>query len=113
MTQEPELPALPAFAWAWVPSEVWKDWIVTTDKERADEARKFSKVVTLVRESEAIAAVLTEREKSDVMRAALDKIDIKAEAGLCYFTLESARAFLKDIRGLVSTIRTPPPKEQT
>ncbi len=33
----------------------------------------------------------------------LNKIDIKAEAGLCYFTLESAREFLKDIREIVAT----------
>lgn len=33
----------------------------------------------------------------------LDKIDRKAEAGLCYFTLSSAREFLKDIREIVAT----------
>lgn len=35
------------------------------------------------------------------VKSLLEKIDIKAEAGLCYFTLDSARAFLKDIRNLV------------
>lgn len=36
----------------------------------------------------------------------IEKIDIKAEAGLCYFTLESARCFLKDIRTLVNEARS-------
>jgi len=31
----------------------------------------------------------------------LEAIDIKAEAGLCYFTLDSARAYLQDIRALI------------
>lgn len=33
---------------------------------------------------------------------ALERIEIKAQAGLCYFTLESAREFLKDIRAEVA-----------
>ena len=32
----------------------------------------------------------------------LEQIDLKAQAGLCYFTLESARAFLQDIRKIIS-----------
>jgi hypothetical protein len=31
----------------------------------------------------------------------LGELDRKAEAGLCYFTLTSAREFLKDIRRLI------------
>jgi hypothetical protein len=34
--------------------------------------------------------------------AALERIEVKAQAGLCYFTLESAREFLKDIRDEVA-----------
>jgi len=34
--------------------------------------------------------------------AALESIEIKAQAGLCYFTLSSAREFLKDIRDEVA-----------
>ena len=37
--------------------------------------------------------------------ALLDKIDRKAEAGLCCFTLESAREFLIDIRKIVEAAR--------
>lgn len=36
------------------------------------------------------------------LRAALEKIERSAQAGLCYFTLESAREFLKDIRDEVA-----------
>ena len=35
-------------------------------------------------------------------RSALEKIEVKAQAGLCYFTLETAREFLKDIRDEVA-----------
>jgi hypothetical protein len=46
-------------------------------------------------------------------RAALERIEIKAQAGLCYFTLESAREFLKDIRGEVAgALGTPPPPQR-
>ena len=43
---------------------------------------------------------LTARELA--FSLALEKINVKAEAGLCYFTLESAREFLKDIRNEVA-----------
>ena len=33
---------------------------------------------------------------------ALERIEILAQAGLCYFTLSSAREFLKDIREVVA-----------
>jgi hypothetical protein len=42
------------------------------------------------------------QEKFEAFRAALERIEIKAQAGLCYFTLESAREFLKDIRDEVA-----------
>lgn len=42
------------------------------------------------------------RERAEKAEAALDKIEVKAQAGLCYFTLESAREFLKDIRDEVA-----------
>jgi hypothetical protein len=32
------------------------------------------------------------------LRAAIETMDRKAQAGLCYFTLASARAFLQDVR---------------
>lgn len=35
-------------------------------------------------------------------RELLNEIDRKAEAGLCYFTLESVRAFLQDIREIIA-----------
>jgi hypothetical protein len=41
----------------------------------------------------------------------LEAIDRKAEAGLCYYSLTSARAFLEDIRALVSSHRAS--KEET
>lgn len=37
------------------------------------------------------------------MTNVLDQLRIKAEAGLCYFTLSSTRAFLSDILGILST----------
>lgn len=36
------------------------------------------------------------------LRQALERIEVKAQAGLCYFTLASAREFLKDIRDEVA-----------
>lgn len=36
------------------------------------------------------------------VRGLLEEIDLKAEAGLCYFTLTSAREFLKDIRRAIA-----------
>jgi hypothetical protein len=39
----------------------------------------------------------------DRLKAQLEKIELKAQAGLCYFTLESAREFLKDVRDEVAT----------
>lgn len=39
-----------------------------------------------------------------LMREALERIEIKAQAGLCYFTLTSAREFLKDIRDEVADV---------
>lgn len=42
---------------------------------------------------------------TDPIREALERIDRKAEAGLCYFTLDSARAFLKEIRDEVTKAR--------
>ena len=38
----------------------------------------------------------------DALVPVLEQIDLKAQAGLCYFTLESARAFLQDIRKIIS-----------
>lgn len=40
------------------------------------------------------------REK--LLTEALERIEIKAQAGLCYFTMASAREFLKDIRDEVA-----------
>lgn len=40
--------------------------------------------------------------KEAEVRELLEEIDRKAEAGLCYFTLGSAREFLKDIRTAVA-----------
>lgn len=37
-----------------------------------------------------------------LLTEALERIEIKAQAGLCYFTLESAREFLKDVRDEVA-----------
>lgn len=36
------------------------------------------------------------------LEVAMECIEIKAQAGLCYFTLGSAREFLKDIREVVA-----------
>jgi hypothetical protein len=36
------------------------------------------------------------------LRDALERIEVSAQAGLCYFTLQSAREFLKDIRDEVA-----------
>lgn len=47
-------------------------------------------------------AAQNEAPKLLASRDLLDAIDRKAEAGLCYFTLGSARAFLQDIRDLVA-----------
>jgi hypothetical protein len=44
----------------------------------------------------------------DGLLAKMEAIDIKAEAGLCYFTLESAREFLKDIRAIVAVAQRQP-----
>jgi predicted ATP-grasp superfamily ATP-dependent carboligase len=59
--------------------------------------------------AEAVAALLAlgeaaqnEASKPLAARDLLEAIDRKAEAGLCYFTLGSARAFLQDIRDLVA-----------
>ncbi len=41
-------------------------------------------------------------ERLEDLRNALEKIEIKAQAGLCYFTLAAAREFLKDIRDEVA-----------
>jgi len=41
-------------------------------------------------------------ETIESLMLALEKIEVKAQAGLCYFTLASAREFLKDIRDEVS-----------
>ena len=49
------------------------------------------------------------RAERDALKAAMEKIDLKAEAGLCYFTLESAREFLKDIRGIVAAAQEQTP----
>ena len=38
------------------------------------------------------------------LREALETIDRKAEAGLCYFTLESARCFHKEIRAFAQEV---------
>lgn len=38
----------------------------------------------------------------DKLHETLERIELKAQAGLCYFTLESAREYLKDIRDLVA-----------
>ena len=48
-------------------------------------------------------------ERVAELEGAMERIDLKAEAGLCYFTLESARAFLKDIRGIVATTQEQKP----
>ena len=40
--------------------------------------------------------------KQAALTAALERIEVKAQAGLCYFTLGSAREFLKDIRDEVA-----------
>ncbi len=59
--------------------------------------------------AEAVAELLilgetaqNETPKPRAARELLEAIDIKAEAGLCYFTLGSARAFLQDIRDIVA-----------
>jgi hypothetical protein len=60
--------------------------------------------------AEAIAELLNagasaeqqSRELKAKVSELLGNIDRKAEAGLCYFTLESVRAFLQDIRQLVA-----------
>lgn len=40
----------------------------------------------------------------------LEKIEITAQAGLCYFTLSSAREYLKDVRSIVAVaLKLPPP----
>jgi hypothetical protein len=59
--------------------------------------------------AEAVAELLVlgeeaqnEPPKLPSPRDLLEAIDRKAEAGLCYFTLGSARAFLQDIRDLVA-----------
>lgn len=36
------------------------------------------------------------------LQAALERVEVQAQAGLCYFTLESAREYLKDIRSTVA-----------
>ncbi len=41
-------------------------------------------------------------KKEKAMRDILELIDLKAEAGLCYFTLASAREYLKDIRKIIA-----------
>lgn len=40
--------------------------------------------------------------KEKLLVEALERIEVKAHAGLCYFTLESAREFLKDVRDEVA-----------
>jgi hypothetical protein len=44
----------------------------------------------------------TPDQREQRLADALERIEIKAQAGLCYFTLESAREFLKDIRDEVA-----------
>jgi len=66
---------------------------------------------TLCRSADRLEALQDEntklRAERDALKVALREIDLKAEAGLCYFTLESARGFLKDIRALVAQEQTP------
>lgn len=52
--------------------------------------------------AEAITALAEARCAQ--MVEALEKIDIKAEAGLCYMTLGSAREFLKDVREIANKL---------
>jgi hypothetical protein len=54
-----------------------------------------------------------EAPRPPAARELLELIDRKAEAGLCYFTLGSARAFLEDIRDLVATHLAEPEKDST
>ena len=66
----------------------------------------------LRRRLEALAptAVAPISRHEAALREALGRIDLKAEAGLCYFTLESAREFLKDIRVIArAAIAASPP----
>ncbi len=49
------------------------------------------------------AAVLPEQARRiEALRVALERIEVKAQAGLCYFTLASAREYLKDVRDEVA-----------
>jgi hypothetical protein len=49
-----ELADIPTFAWAWIPSEYWRDWVISGDAKLAAEARACGlEVVELIRRSEA------------------------------------------------------------
>jgi tRNA(Phe) wybutosine-synthesizing methylase Tyw3 len=51
----------------------------------------------------AIADLKSAQERIDRLESALEKIEIKAQAGLCYPKLDTAREFLKDVRDEVAT----------
>ena len=56
---------------------------------------------------EAAPWVIAEIEQ---LESALADIEVKAHAGLCYFTLISAREYLKDVRECVAdALKTPRP----
>jgi hypothetical protein len=51
---------------------------------------------------QAAVTLLAQAAEIERLHSALERIEIKAQAGLCYFTLESAREFLKDVRDEVA-----------
>ena len=60
----------------------------------------MSKLSERVRANVEAAPWVIEEIKN--LEKALENIDITAQAGLCYFTLSSAREYLKDVRDQVA-----------
>lgn len=48
--------------------------------------------------------IMTLESRLEAANKALEKCDRQAEAGLCFFTLSSTRAFLSEIRDVVRSV---------
>ena len=71
----------------------WNGFFLIGDKNSISELKRLEN-----RSSNLEIYTKAYEETINKYKEKLDKIDLLAEAGLCYYALDSARAFLQDIR---------------